>query len=101
MSPLFQREPLQELGGDEVVAFAVGVVDLGHQVGERVAGLEAGFEGGEAIHEREAVVGRYAADLVGVLVEGIGGVVEFGGLVGGGRQQNELRSFGAADHGLP
>ena len=101
MSDVPSFKPLEEFGGDKVVAFAVGVVDLGHQVGQGIAGLQAGFEGGDTIDQREAVVGGEATDLIGVLVERIGRIVELGGLVGRRRQQDQLGLPGAPDHALP
>lgn len=96
-------EPSGEFGGDKLVAFAVGVVGLGHEVGEFAAVVEVLFEELEAVDKADVILGGEVADLVGLLIEGVVGVIKGGFDVGGGGEKDDFDAGGEGglDHGGP
>jgi hypothetical protein len=66
------------------------VVALRHQFFQPTPRLHVGLEGGVAVDQAHAVLVRQTPDLLGVLVQRVGGVVEFGRQVGGGSEEDDL-----------
>lgn len=87
-----RRKPFYQFRPDKFVPASVGMVHLRHEICQRRAASQFGFEGGKRIHEPDVKLRREIADLLGVLVERVVGLIELRRLIRRGCEQNHLRA---------